>query len=135
MIRKLSIFFLGPLVAASLIWPVPALTATVPEVVPGKGLVVFYRLRRMTGAAITFSVDHVDGTLGMLRNGSMLYKYCQPGQHTFYSQVLSGDSVTINVEPGKAYFVQSVARMGVAVARPGFTHVDEATGRAAVTGL
>ncbi|UCD67990.1 MAG: hypothetical protein JSW48_14525 [Betaproteobacteria bacterium] len=48
------------------------MTATVPEVVPGKGLVVFYRLRRMTGAAITFSVDHVDGTLGMLRNGSML---------------------------------------------------------------
>lgn len=135
MIRRLSGLFLGPLVAASLMWPVPVPTASIPEVVPDKGLVVFYRPRRMTGAAITFSVDHVQGSLGILTNGSVLYKYFEPGQHTFYSQVLSGDSVMINVEAGRAYFVQGLAKMGVAVARPGFMQVDEATGRAAISAI
>ena len=113
----------------------PVSTASIPEVVPDKGLVVFYRPRRMTGAAITFSVDHAQGSLGILKNGSVLYKYFEPGQHTFCSQVLSADSVMINVEPGKAYFVQGLAKMGVAVARPSFRQVDEATGRAAVAGI
>jgi len=38
--------------------PVPAIPATIPEADPEKGLVVFYRLKKMKAAAITFSVDH-----------------------------------------------------------------------------
>ena len=135
MIRKLTAFFLGPLVAACLMWPVPVSTASIPEVVPDKGLVVFYRPRRMTGAAITFSVDHAQGSLGIMTNGGVLYKYFEPGHHTFYSQVLSGDTVIIHVEAGKAYFVQTLTKMGVVAGRPSFKQVDEGTGRAAVAGL
>jgi hypothetical protein len=135
MIRKLSALFLGLVIASIAIWPLPASTASISEIVPDKGLVVFYRLRKMGGAAITYSVDHADGSLGILNNGAVLYKYFEPGQHTFYSQVLSGDSIMINVEAGKAYFVQGMVKMGVVAGRPSFTQVDEATGRAAVAGI
>ena len=135
MTRKYAITLLIPLVLGALLWPIPVIPATIPEVVPDKGLVVFYRPRRMAGAAITFSVDHVNGSLGILTNGGVLYKYFEPGHHTFFSQVLSGDTVIIEVEAGKAYFVQGLTRLGVVVGRPSFTRVDEATGRAAVAGM
>lgn len=133
--RTITTVFLVPLFVGALLWPAPALPASIPEAVPDKGLVVFYRPRRMTGAAITYSVDHANGTLGILTNGGVLYKYFEPGHHTFYSQVLSGDTVIIEVEAGKAYFVQGLVKLGVAVGRPNFKRVDEATGRAAVSGL
>jgi hypothetical protein len=133
--RTVTIISLLPVLLGALFPPGPALAASVPEVMPDKGLVVFYRPRRMTGAAITYSVDHANGTLGILTNGGVLYKYFEPGHHTFYSQVLSGDTVIIEVEAGKAYFVQGLVKLGVAVGRPNFKRVDEATGRAAVSGL
>jgi hypothetical protein len=135
MFRMLSPLILLPLFASFALWPIPASTASVPEIVPDKGLVVFYRPKRMAGAAITFSVDHVDGSLGILKNGAVLYKYFDPGAHTFYSQVISGDSIMISVEAGKVYFVQGLTRMGVVAGRPRFTQVDEATGRAAAEKL
>ena len=41
----------------------------------------------------------------------------------------------IGVEAGKVYFFRGETTMGVVVARPRFTQVDEATGRAAIGGL
>lgn len=135
MFRNLSALLLVPVITMLVILPMPASPASIPEVVPDKGLVVFYRPRKMGGAAITFSVDHVEGSLGILKNGAVLYKYFEPGQHTFYSQVLSGDSVMINVDAGKAYYIKGLVKMGVVVGRPSFTQVNEATGRAAVAKL
>ncbi len=110
MIQKLSALLLVPVATALVSFSLPAMPASIPEASPDKGLVVFYRQRRMAGAAITFSVDHAQGTLGILKNGAVLYKYFEPGMHTFYSQVLSGDSVMIDVVAGKTYFVKGMAK-------------------------
>ena len=86
MFRNLSALLLVPVITALISFPMPALSASIPEVVSDKGLVVFYRPRRMTGAAITFSVDHAQGSLGILKNGAVLYKYFEPGQHTLFAR-------------------------------------------------
>lgn len=111
MIRKTQLLVLIQLVAVLLIWPTQGATATIPEAKPDKGLV------------------------GALRNGTVLHRYLEPGQHQFWSEVISQDSIMINVEPGKVYFVRGETTMGVMVARPKFTQVDDATGRAAVGNL
>jgi len=135
MIRKTQLLVLIQLVVVLLIWPTQGATATIPEAKPDKGLVVFYRPRKMTGAAISVNVHHADGVVGTLRNGTVLHRYLEPGQHQFWSEVISQDSVMINVEAGKIYFVRGETTIGVIVARPKFTQVDDATGRAAVGNL
>ena len=135
MIRKTLLLLLIPIVATFIVWPTPGATATVPEANPEKGLVVIYRPRKMTGAAIPVNVHHADGVVGTLRNGTVIHRYFEPGQHQFWSEVIAQDSVMINVAAGKVYFVRGETTMGVMVARPKLTLVDEATGRAAVGSL
>lgn len=135
MTRKILFWVLIPIVAASVTWPMPAVAAGIPEADPEKGLVVFYRPKRAVGAAIPVNVHHAAGALGTLRNGTVLHRFYEPGQHQFWSEVIAQDSIMIEVEAGKTYFVRGETTMGLVVARPRFTRVDEATGRAAVAGL
>ncbi len=135
MVRKALLSVLIPIVAAFVVWPTPAATATIPEADPEKGLVVFYRPRKMTGAAIPVNVHHADGVVGTLRNGTVLHRYLEPGQHQFWSEVIAQDSIMINVEAGKVYFVRGETTMGIMVARPKFTQMGEAAGRAAVDAM
>lgn len=81
-------------------FPMPALTANLPEVKTDQGLVIFYRLSAFKGKAIRFNLNHAEGSLGQLLSGAYLYKYFAPGEHTFWSQAISQDSITINVEAG-----------------------------------
>ena len=135
MIHKIRLLALIPIVATFVIWPTSGVAATIPEADSEKGLVVFFRPRRMTGAAIPVNVHHADGVVGTLRNGTVLHRYFEPGQHQFWSEVIAQDSIMISVEAGKVYFVKGETTMGVMVARPKFTQVDEATGRTAVGNL
>jgi hypothetical protein len=133
MIRNTLILVL--VTAAFVILPLPAVPATVPEADPEKALIVFYRPQKMTASAIRFNVNHAEGSLGMLNNGTVLYRYFKLGQHQFWPQVILQDSIMINVEAGKVYFVKGEAKMGVVAGRPKFTQVDEGTGRAGVAKL
>lgn len=135
MIRETLMLVLVPMFAAFVIWPTPAVPATITEADPEEGLVVFYRPKRMGGSAIRFNVNHSEGSLGVLNNGAVLYRYFEPGQHQFWSQVISQDSIMINVEAAKVYFVKGEAKMGVVAGRPKFGQVDQATGRAEVAKL
>ncbi len=135
MIRETLMLVLVPIFAAFVIWPAPAVPATIPEVDPEKGLVVFYRPKKMGGSAIRLNVNHSEGSLGILNNGAVLYRYFEPGQHQFWSQVISQDSIMINVEAAKVYFVKGEVKMGVVAGRPKFRQVDQATGRAEVAKL
>jgi hypothetical protein len=132
--RALASFFIT-LIAVSGIWPETAATATIPEAVPDKGLVVFYRPKKTAGSVIRFSVDYAGGSMGTLGNGTMLYRYFEPGQHQFWSQVIAQDALSLSVEAGRVYFVAAAVRMGIYAGRPKFTVVDDATGRSAVAKL
>lgn len=48
-----------------------------------------------------------------------------PGQHTLWSQVISQDAVTLDVEAGKTYYVKGDVRMGVYAGRPKFTRMPD----------
>ena len=106
---------------AFLIWPSAVVPAEVPQVDAEQALVVFYRPQKMGGAAITYNVLHAGGTLGVLNNGTVLHGYFAPGQHQFWAQVVNQDSITLNVEAGKTYFVRGDVVMGLRVGRPKFT--------------
>jgi hypothetical protein len=113
----------------------PAISAELPRLEAGKGLVVFYRLGKFGGGAIRFNLNHAEGFMGQLLNDTWLYKSVEPGEHTFWSQVISQDSITISVEAGKTYYVKGVVKMGLVAGRPTFTQVSEQEGLKDLVGL
>ena len=110
--------------------PVAVMPAQVPQADPDKGLVVFYRVKNFKGGAVRFNVHHSQGVVGTLTNGSFLYTYVEPGQHTFWSEVISQDSVTLTVEAGKTYYVRGETKVGVYVGRPRLVAVSESQAKA-----
>jgi hypothetical protein len=103
----------------------PAGAADLPQVEADKGLVVFYRTNKFAGGAIRFNLNHASGTLGQLLRGTYLYKSVDPGEHAFWSQAISQDSITIVVEAGKTYYVEGVVKMGLLAGRPNFNQVSK----------
>ena len=97
----------------------------IPEVEEGKGLVVFYRSKKFSGSAIKFTVKDNRGEYGQLTNGSIIYVTVEPGSNTFWSQVISSDSIIIEAEEGKIYYVKGTTKMGVVAGRPKFNLVEE----------
>ena len=97
----------------------------IPEVEEGKGLVVFYRSKKFSGGAIKFTVKDNHGEYGQLTNGSVIYVTVEPGSNTFWSQVISSDSITFEVEEGKIYYVKGTVKMGAIAGRPKFNLVKE----------
>jgi hypothetical protein len=116
-------------------WMNSATPAALPQLESGKGLVVFYRLGELGGAAIRFNLNHTEGFMGQLLNDTWLYKSVEPGTHTFWAQVISRDSITIEVEPGKTYYVKGVVRMGLRAGRPTFIQVSDEEGLRDLAGL
>jgi hypothetical protein len=88
-----------------------------------------------SGAAIRFNLNHAEGFMGQLLNDTWLYKPVEPGAQTFWSQVISQDSITISVEAGKTYYVKGVVKMGVLAGRPTFVQVSEPEGLKDLAGL
>jgi len=101
---------------------------------PEKGTVLFYRTRSAKGGAIGLNITGGDtGTVGVLKNGSKIVKNMPVGEFTFAvsSPSIAGtDSVTINVESGKTYYVKGEAKLGWPAARSRFTLMDEDKGKA-----
>ena len=108
----------------------PSSAAQVPQADPGKALVVFYRVKSFKGGAIRFNVQHAEGVIGTLGSGTFLYKYFEPGQHQFWSQVISQDSISLTLEAGEIYYIKGEAQIGVLAGRPKFTQVSESQAKA-----
>ena len=113
----------------------PAYAAEVPEAKTDKALVVFYRIKSMKGAAISFNVKQGQEAIGTLASGTMFYRYVEPGQHTFWTEVISQDSVTIDAEVGKTYFIEGISRIGLVVSRPQLRRVEESQAKVAIANL
>ena len=113
----------------------PAMSAEIPEAKPDKALIVFYRTGKMGGSAIPVNVHHSQGVIGTLSNGSTFNRYFEPGDQTFWVRVISEDSITLNVEAGKIYYVRGYTKMGLVIARPRLVQVEDAEARAAIAKL
>jgi hypothetical protein len=103
------------------------ITAQISTPEEGKALVVFYRTKKFSGGAIQFNVRDSDKYYGPLKNGTIIKVNIDPGEHTFFSQVISSDAITLNVEEGKTYYVKGTVKMGYYAGRPKFNQVDEKT--------
>ena len=118
-------FSLLHLLIGMISFPTLTIAGNLPEAKADKGLVTFYRLSGFKGKAIRFNLNHAEGSLGQLLSGTYLYKYLEPGEHKFWSQAISQDSITINVEAGKKYYVKGEVAIGVLAGRPQFTQMSE----------
>ena len=130
--RKIPILF-SLLACAAFILPVTA-EETAKDTDKAEGTVIFYRTRSAKGGAVRLNITGGDnGTVGLLTNGSKIVKQLPVGEVTFVvtSPSIAGrDSVTINVEAEKTYYVKGEALLGFPAARSKFTLMDEAKGKA-----
>lgn len=99
--------------------------AQIPTPEEGKGLVVFYRTKKFSGSAIKFSVKDSERAYGQLKNGTIININVEPGEHMFWSQVISSDAITLTIEEGKVYYIKGTVKMGAIAGRPKFNQVDE----------
>ena len=116
-----------------------AVSADVPSIEPGKGLVVFYRPKKMKGAGIAFRIFESPGSsVGTLANGTVLFRQYEPGQRTFDANtpsVAGSDLITVDVVEGQVVYVRGEILLGWPAGRPKFTLMSEEQGRAAVSKL
>lgn len=112
----------------------PALSDGTPAAQPDKGQVIFYRPSRAKGAAIRFQInDSSKGSIGALSNGTVIRRDLEPGSHTFTVRAPSvdgSDSITLNVEAGKVYYVKGEILWGWPAGRPKFSRMSDSEGRA-----
>ena len=100
-------------------------TFVVPK---GKSGLYIYR-NESIGGAITMDVAVNGNPIGQTGAKTFLYKEVAPGKHTITSKAENTDTLTLQTQPGRAYFVWQEVKMEFAAARSKLHLVDEATGR------
>jgi len=77
--------------------------------------------------------DTAKGSIGFLSNGTFLHQDLEPGNHTFTVRAPSvngQDSITLNVEAGKIYYVKGEILWGWPAGRPKFAQMSESQAKA-----
>lgn len=95
----------------------------------GQGKVVFYRKKKFSGSAISLNIQDSERNYGPLKNGETITISVEPGERTFFSEVLTSDAVTLNIEADKTYYVKATVRVGYYAGRPQLQQVDEKTAK------
>ncbi len=105
-------------------------SSDVPAAVPSDGpygTIIFFRPRKMLGAAVGFKVREGETELGKLRNGTFFALKVAPGSHQYVVHSETEDVLTMEVEAGETYFVQGALGMGIVAGRPNLSPSDRAT--------
>jgi hypothetical protein len=77
------------------------------------GTVVFFREKKMMGAAISYKVRENGVELCKLSNGSFCTLQVPAGKHEYVTKTEAKDVLNLEVEPGETYYVQASISMGV----------------------
>ena len=85
---------------------------------PGKGLVTFYRERKLVGMAVGFNVRDGGQKIGGLPNGSYFAYQAAPGPHRFTAATESTTEANLQVQQGRSYYIRGTLQMGAFVGRP-----------------
>ena len=130
---RLSIFLIAVTIASTAVSS-QAVSDSTPVAHSDKGQVVFYRPSRAKGAAIRFQIeDSSKVSIGALSNGAIIRIDLEPGSHTFMVRAPSvdgSDSITLNVEAGKVYYVKGEILWGWPAGRPKFSRMSDAEAQA-----
>lgn len=99
--------------------------------VPDKAGLYVYR-NESFGGAVKMDVE-VDGKpIGVTAAKTYLFKELMPGKHTVASRAENSDSIELDVQPGKLYYIWQEVKMGVLYARTKLHLVDEVVGQKGV---
>lgn len=102
---------------------------------PGKGQVVLFRPNKFMGGGIVWKVRENGVELGTLSSGRYLIIDAEPGVHTYTATTEASDAITIEVEEGDTYFVETAVAMGALIYRPNLRPSDQATFAANLKGM
>ena len=126
---------LGLLAAAALLVPcwVSGQDAVAPAAAvavtgdAGAGTVIFFREKKMVGAAIRFKVRENGVELCKLGSGTFCTLQVPAGTHQYDVHTEAKDQLTMDVKPGETYYVVSTISMGAFAGHPKLTVTDKAT--------
>ena len=93
----------------------------------GAATVIFFREKKMLGAAIRFKVRENGVELCKLGSGSFCTLQVPAGTHLYDVHTEAKDQLTMDVKPGETYYVVSSISMGVIAGHPKLTVTDKAT--------
>jgi hypothetical protein len=91
------------------------------------GTVVFFREKKMMGAAISYKVRENGVELCKLGSGSFCNLQVPAGTHLYDVHTEAKDQLTLEVKPGETYYVVSTISMGAFAGHPKLTVTDKAT--------
>ena len=92
----------------------PAAAPAADAAAAGTGTVVFFREKKMMGAAISYKVRENDIELCKLGSGSFCTLQVPVGKHEYVTKTEAKDVLTMEVESGETYYVQASISMGFA---------------------
>ena len=98
--------------------------ATAPA---GGGTVIFFREKKMLGAAIRYKVRENDVQLCKLGSGTFCTVQAPAGTHRYDVHTEAKDQLSLEVKPGETYYVMSSISMGAFAGHPKLTVTDKAT--------
>lgn len=88
-------------------------------------VVCVYRPKGGTGVLVHYNLNVGDSADCRMWNGSKYsVKIFKPGPLTIWAQTETKEELTIDVQPGKVYFVKCSVKMGAFWGRPKFVEVD-----------
>lgn len=93
----------------------------------GTGTVVFFREKKMMGAAIRFKVRENGTQLCKLGSGTFCTVQVPAGTHQYDVHTEAKDQLSLEVKPGETYYVQSTISMGAFAGHPKLAVTDKAT--------
>ncbi len=125
---------IGPWMLAALLAPVlsgaqdtasaPATAASAPG---SGGTVIFFREKKMMGAAIRFKVRENGVELCKLGSGTFCTVSATAGAHQYDVHTEAKDALSLDVKPGETYYVVSSISMGAFAGHPKLVVTDKAT--------
>jgi len=98
---------------------------------PQKASLYIYRNESM-GGAVRMEVDLDGQYVGTNVAQTYIKKEVEPGQHTIVSHAENDDSLTLNAQKNRNYFIWQEVKMGVLYARTKLSLVSEEEGMAGV---
>lgn len=106
-----------------------------PQPEPGKGLVYFYRERKVQLSLYGYDIEEHAKPIGAVKNGTYFFVQASPGPHTYTGYMEAASSRTIEVEAGHTYYIECGIEMGVLTGRSSLKIANETEAKAVLQGL
>jgi hypothetical protein len=96
-----------------------------PVIAPqdGKAMVYFFRESMFTGSGVSYYVFDGQEKIGASWTGCYFVAPISPGQHTFWGETEDKKYITLDIEPGKDYYISMAVTVGILCGLPEFSLV------------